>query len=520
MTIRTEILTSFYQDSVILMRIAAQIRKQPEIKEIAMFMGTPSNHLLLEQIGLATEKGKSATANDLIITVVAQDDSNADLAIKVAKEMLMARRQAVEESGEFRPRTLDSALRHLPNANLAAISVPGAYAKFEAMRALKRGLHVFLFSDNVLLKDEIELKREAIKRNLFCMGPDQGTAYLNGIGLGFANIVSKGRIGCVSASGTGLQAVVSRLNALGEGISHGIGVGGRDLSENVGGIMTVFALESLEKDPSTEVIIIVSKPPHPSVMSKLEERILSIQKPVVICCLGLSDFSIEGATMVNTLGEAAEAAVASLHRNNRNKRQPKFFSDPFWVQNRLEAIRTNSRNLTSDKGILGLYSGGTLAYESKIILEELIGTVRFNPEQPEIDSILQILDLGEDIYTVGRPHPMIDPSIRTKMILESEKMKNLGVLLLDLVLGKGSHENPAETLTDSVRILKTKMETSCRNLSVIASVVGTVKDPQGLDQQIEQLEEAGIHVFPSNAEAARFAALLVKPELKDRLIGE
>lgn len=425
----------------------------------------------------------------------------------------MARRQAVEASGEFRPRTLDSALRYLPNANLVAISVPGAYAKFEAMRALKRGLHVFLFSDNVPLDEEIELKQEAINRHLFCMGPDQGTAYFNGTGIGFANIVSKGRIGCVSASGTGLQAVVSRLDALGEGISHGIGVGGRDLSEKVGGMMTFFALKSLQRDPSTDVIVIVSKPPHPAVMLRLEERIKEIQKPIVICCIGMSDFKLDGALVVKTLDGAAEAAVAALHGKQW---QPKVFSDPALVRNRLDLIRTS--NLKAGNGVLGLYTGGTLAYESKILLEGHLGPVRFNPEQPEFDSLLQILDLGEDIYTVGRPHPMIDPLKRTEMILESENLQNLGVLLLDLVLGKGSHENPAEPLADSVQILREQMEKSNRKFVPVTSVVGTVKDPQGLNQQVEQLEAAGIHVFPSNAEAARFAALLVKPELDGQLL--
>jgi FdrA protein len=482
-----------------------------------MFMGTPSNQLLLEQIGLSSAEAKKATANDLIIILVADDDSEIDSAIKDAKEMLIARRQAVEASGEFRPRTLDSALRSLPNANLAAISVPGAYAKFEAVRALKRGLHVFLFSDNVPLGEEIELKQEAINRQLFCMGPDQGTAYFNGTGLGFANIVSKGRIGCVSASGTGLQAVVSRLDALGEGISHGIGVGGRDLSEKVGGMMTIFALESLKRDPSTDVIVIVSKPPHPSVMSRLEERIKDIQKPIVVCCIGMSDFTIDGATIVKTLDEAAEAGAAALHGKQW---QSKVFSDPALVRNRIDLIRRNNLNSKVNNGILGLYTGGTLAYESKILLEGLLGPVRFNPEQPDSDSFLQILDLGEDIYTVGRPHPMIDPLKRTELILETENMRNVGVLLLDLVLGKGSHENPADPLTASVQLLRERIEKFDRKFVAAASVVGTEQDPQGLNQQVEQLEAAGIHVFPSNAEAARFAALLVKPELDGQLLGE
>ncbi len=516
MGIKTEILTSFYQDSVVLMRVAAQIRKRPKVQEIAMFMGTPSNHLLLEQIGLSTAEAKAATANDLIITVVADDDDEIDSAILDAKEMLIARRQAVAESGEYRPRTLDSALRFMPKANLAAISVPGAYARFEALRALRRGLHVFLFSDNVPLEEEIELKQEALNRHLLCMGPDQGTVYLNGTGLGFANIVSKGRIGCVSASGTGLQAVASRLDALGEGISHGIGVGGRDLSEKVGGMMTLFALESLQKDPSTDVIVIVSKPPHPSVMSTLKDRISEIRKPVVICCIGMPDVTMDGAVVVKTLDEAADAAAAIL--KGTTQWHPESFDDPVSVRERLKRIRKTAD--MENAGILGFFTGGTLAYESKILFEELLGPVRFNPERPDSEAAVQILDLGEDTYTVGRPHPMIDPQKRTDLILEMANLRHAGVLLLDLVLGKGAHQNPAEPLADAVCELKTRMAASNRKFAAVASVVGTDGDPQGLNRQAEQLEAAGIQVFPSNAEAARFAALLVKPALDGRLLGE
>ena len=287
MPIRTNILSSFYQDSVVLMRIASQIRTRPGVREAAAFMGTPSNHGLLEQIGLATVESKEARPNDLILTVDAESDAAAEGALAAAKELLAQRRQVSESAAEVRPRTLESALRMLPDANLVAISVPGAYAKFEAMKAIKHGLHVFLFSDNVPVQDEIELKTEAVRRGVLCMGPDCGTAYLNGMGVGFTNVAPRGRIGFVAAAGTGLQAVVSRVAALGEGVSHGIGVGGRDLSSEVGGMMTLFALEALADDPSTEAIVIISKPPHPTILPRLEAAIAKIRKPVVACVLGV-----------------------------------------------------------------------------------------------------------------------------------------------------------------------------------------------------------------------------------------
>ena len=297
MPIRTDILSSFYQDSVVLMRIASQIRTRPGVREAAAFMGTPSNQGLLEQIGLATAESKEARPNDLILTVDADSDAAAEAALAAAKELLAQRRQVSESAAEVRPRTLESALRMLPDANLVAISVPGAYAKFEAMKAIKHGLHVFLFSDNVPVQDEIELKTEAVRRGVLCMGPDCGTAYLNGMGVGFTNVAPRGRIGFVAAAGTGLQAVVSRVAALGEGVSHGIGVGGRDLSSEVGGMMTLFALEALADDPSTEAIVIISKPPHPTILPRLEAAIAKIRKPVVACVLGATGAGAECGDM-------------------------------------------------------------------------------------------------------------------------------------------------------------------------------------------------------------------------------
>jgi len=501
MPVRTEILPSFYQDSVVLMRIASQIRTRPGVREVAAFMGTPSNHDLLEQIGLATAESKEARPNDLILTVDGESDAAAEGALAAAKELLAQRRQVSEATAEVRPRTLESALRILPDANLVAISVPGAYAKFEAMKAIKLGLHVFLFSDNVPLQDEIDLKTEALRRGVLCMGPDCGTAYLNGTGVGFTNVVPRGRISCVAAAGTGLQAVVSRIAALGEGISHGIGVGGRDLSAEVGGMMTLFALEALANDPSTEAIVIISKPPHATVLPRLEAAIAKIRKPVVACVLGAKAPTQSTATWVETLDAAAEAIVALLAKRIP-ARQP--FSNPSDIRTRLARLHAGG---PISRDVLGLYTGGTLAHETHLLLESLLGH----------DIAHQILDLGDDQYTVGRPHPMIDPQVRTDMILKAGE-ERAGVLLVDLVLGRGSHPNPAAPLAAAIRRASEATAIAGRRLITVGSVIGTARDPQDLPQQTAQLEEAGIEILPSNAEAARFVALLVKPELADALL--
>ncbi len=501
MTLKTEIMTSFYQDSVVLMRIAAQVRREPGVREVALFMGTPANHALLAQIGLATEGSRGATPNDLVITVAAASDGEAETAIASVKEMLIECRKSRDASREFRPRTLDSALRMMPGANLAAISIPGPYVKAEAISALRHNLHCFIFSDNVPIADEIALKKEAVARKRFCMGPDQGTAYLDGVGLGFANVVSPGRIGCVAASGTGLQAVVSRLASIGEGISHAIGVGGRDLSEAVGGMMTFFALDALAEDPATEAVILISKPPHPSVLDGLKERLAAIQKPTVVCCIGAEASTGDKTIWVETLDQAADAVVALLAGR---KWAPGIFCDAAAAGKRLAGLGDPS--MYQGRGILGLYTGGTLAYETRHLLERVL----------EEGGRYRILDLGDDEYTVGRPHPMIDPRVRTEMILEAGSAPDIGVILLDLVLGTGSHENPAEPLAEAVKEARLIAEQGGRQIAFLASIVGTARDPQDLAVQAAQLEEAGIGIFPANADADLYAAMLVRPELQTR----
>jgi len=389
----------------------------------------------------------------------------------------------------------------MPDANLAVISVPGEYAAFEAQRALRRGLHVFLFSDNVSLADEIALKRLAVERGLLCMGPDCGTAYVNGVGLGFANVVPRGRVGCVAASGTGLQAVVSRLAALGEGVSHGIGVGGRDLSAEVGGVMTEVALDALAADTTTEAIVVIGKPPAPGVVPRLEAAIGRIAKPVVVCCLGARPAGSGAGRWVGTLDDAAELMVATLRGEAWS---PRLFTDLADVRARLRRARVNAPRGT----ILGLYTGGTLAHEAGLVLEPLVGAAAY-----------RVVDLGDDEFTRGRPHPMIDPEARAARVRQGGATADVGVLLLDLVLGRAVHPDPATPLAAAIYDARRAAAAAGRALVAVASVVGTDGDSQDLRRQITTLEAAGVEVLPSNAQAARFAALLIRPELDRSLLG-
>lgn len=515
MPVRAVVWRSYYQDSVVLMRVAESVRALPGVREAALLMGTPANRELLASAGLLTPDATGASAADLVIAVDAKSEADAEAALETAKSLFEERRLAHEATGRFFPRTLDSALRQLPDANLAAISVPGAYAKLEAMRALRRGLHVFLFSDNVSLADEIELKQLAVRRGLLCMGPDCGTAYINGIGLGFANVVPRGRVGCVAASGTGLQAVASHLAAMGEGISHGIGVGGRDLSAEVGGLMTRLALGALAADSATEAIVLVSKPPAESVMTDVLAAIENASKPVVVCCLGAAARRDGPGVWVATLEDAAEAAMALL-RGQPWTASP--FTDPGAVRERLAPIwGERSRR---GPGLLGLYTGGTLAHEAGVLLEPLLGKVSSNLGGSHEASAHRILDLGADELTVGRPHPMLDPEARAARVRDAARSAGVGVLLVDLVLGRSAHPDPAQALAAAVRDAKTATAGDGRSLVAIASVVGTEHDPQGLRDQIAALEAAGVLVLPSNAQAARCAALVLRPELRSELLGE
>jgi FdrA protein len=355
----------------------------------------------------------------------------------------------------------------LPNANLALISVPGEFAAAEARRALERGLNVMVFSDNVPLAEEVALKSLALQKGLLMMGPDCGTALIAGTPIAFANAVPRGDIGIVSASGTGLQEVSCLLARRGRGVSHGIGVGGRDLSQAVGGRMTLAAMDALEADPATKRIIVISKPPAPSVTKKIKARAKRSKKPVTLCLLGAKDES------VRTL----EAAAG--------------FASPGKIK------------VKAKGSIRGLFCGGTLCAEAQIVLMDHGLKVSSNAPVPGSRSAAphRLLDLGADEYTRGHPHPMIEPELRNAHIARALREKGVGVILLDVVIGYGAHADPAGLIADVVR--------NSRKL-VIASVTGTEGDPQVYSLQVKKLRAAGVIVAASNAAAARLAASAVR----------
>jgi FdrA protein len=432
-----------YLDSVALMRVSRRVGALPGVEAAALMIGTPSNKALLREADLLSPDGEHAEPNDLIIAVRA---ANAAAALDAALAML-AEKPAQPSAGLRSASSLRRALELEPQANLALISVPGEFAAQEARSALERGLNVMMFSDNVSIEDEVSLKRLSKERGLLVMGPDCGTALIAGAPLAFANVVPRGDIGIASASGTGLQEVSCLIARLGGGVSHGIGVGGRDLDERVGALGMLSAIDLLDADAATKTLVLISKPPSPRVANLVLERVRQSKKRAVVCFLGSN-----GATLT----EAAEQAMGKK-----------------LVGDMPSPGKTKGR-------VLGLYCGGTLAAEAELLLGHAG----------------ECIDLGDDEYTRGRPHPMIEPELRNEHIRRALADPGIGVLLFDLVLGFGAHADPAGVLVEGLK--------GSRKMA-IASVTGTEQDPQGFTRQVSALRAAGVHVAPSNAYAARFA---------------
>jgi len=443
-----------YLDSVALMRLSRRLSALPGVEEASLMIGSPSNKALLREAGLLAAEGEQAGANDLVVALRASDERLGRDALQSA---LILERNEVASETLPRVRSLASALEVLPHANLALISVPGEFATAEARKALNAGLHALVFSSGVPLEDERALKLLAREKRLLLMGPDCGTAIIAGTPLAFANAVPRGDIGLISASGTGLQEVSCLLARMGKGVSHGIGVGGRDLDERVGALATLDAIDALEQDPGTATIVLISKPPAPRVAEQVLQRLARCRKKTVACFLGLDKPGL--APTLRAAAEMAAGAKVSDEQFSKNKAKGR---------------------------VRGLYCGGTLCSEAELIFRRrgLKGHT--------------FIDLGDDKYTRGRPHPMIDPEIRNAHVAAAAADPAVGVILLDMVLGYGAHADPAGVLL-SAKINKT----------ILASVTGTDDDPQVRARQVARLREAGVIVAPSNAHAAEFAASLI-----------
>jgi len=480
--------TGMFLDSVILMQISRSITRLDGVEDAALMIGTPSNLDLLDKAKLLARASRKATGGDLILAIRARDEATAASAL--AKAEILLERPAVGHTGTttLRPRTLRSAQDNLPAANLALISVPGDFAAAEARKALRAGLNVMLFSDNVSLSEEVSLKREAVAAGLLVMGPDCGTAIIGGVPLAFANQIPQGAIGIIGASGTGIQEVSSLIAQAGYGVSHALGVGGRDLSDPVGGISTLAALAMLEEDSATRHIVLISKPPSPSVAKRVIDTLAHSEKPCTVCFLGADAPSLPGnVSFARTLKAASELATGRSSKNKKPEFKPIIPHVPPGRQR-----------------IHGLFCGGTLSSEAQVVFLDQGVSVASNAPIPGAEAIGSgtshvLIDLGSDEYTRGRPHPMIDPTVRDEELTKALADPTLAVILLDVVIGFGAHPDPAGTIVRVVAAAGTERPI------VVASVTGTDNDPQGRRKQMAKLVDGGIVVAPTNADAATLA---------------
>ena len=499
-----------YFDSVFLMAVARRLSEQRGVETAAAVMGSPANKKILIDMGFSAQELDSAGPNDLIVAL--EGDENTIRAVTENLEEWLARPKSELAGGMAL--SLDDALSRQADSNLAVISLPGEYAAREAHAALERGLNVFLFSDHVPIEDEIALKKKASEAGLIVMGPDCGTALIAGTGVGFANAVRGGPIGVIASSGTGLQEVSSLVHRAGSGISHGFGTGSRDLSDEVGGLSTLAAMDALEVDPGTKVIAILSKPPAAATLRRIAKRLNECSKPVAACFLGLPPDAAPKDLHIRifpTLDDLATGTLCLLGEKPPASGAP--------TGNRAEAIlREQVKDMAADQQyVRGLFAGGTFCYQSQHVLREAGIVVHSNAP---LDGMLEIpdgkasvahslIDMGADEFTVGTPHPMIDATQRARRIRVEAQDATVAVLLLDVILGYNASSDPAGDLAEAIVDGRRTAAEGNRYLSVVVSVCGTDGDPQVLERQEETLREAGAVVFPSNALASALARDIV-----------
>ena len=500
--VKAEIRSGAYYDSAFLMQLQRSLAGLPGVEDAGVVMGTEGNKEILAHIDLLSPEAQLAQPNDLVIVVRSETAAAADAALGQVDELLTRRK--VRNDQEYRPQSLETAADMLPEAEWVLISVAGRYAAGVARESMRLNKNVFLFSDNVSVEDEIALKQKATEKGLLVMGPDCGTAIVHGVGLGFANKVRLGPIGMVAAAGTGLQQVSSRIHQLGGGMTYGIGTGGRDLTEKVGAITFLMGLEFLSRDPETRVIVLVSKPPSPKVAEEVLKAARKTGKPVVVEFVGRPGpiEPVGNLHFARSLDDAARMAVEIA-------KSPEAFCAPDLHLGRFKA---------GQRYLRGLFSGGTLAYEAQYILEDYLPKVWANAplhKENKISNSLvsqdhTIIDLGEDEFTVGRLHPMMDNEMRIRRLMEEARDPSVAVIMLDVVIGFGSHPNPASELAPAIAKAKDLASRDNRCLEVVAVVTGTDEDPQNLDDQIAQLKQVGVWVETSNEKMVRYAGEILQ----------
>ena len=497
--IYTVVRKNSYQDSINLMLLTNRINTLEGVTRSQIMMGTDANKDIFKNSGLYSDEVEKAAPSDMVIVVEADDEKIVDKVLEETKVFLNDLSVKKKGNDIKTAKNWDEAVDMLPDANVALFSIPGEYAAPDLEEALDRGLHVFSFTDNVSLEDEIRLKKKAHEKGLLFMGPDCGTGIISSIPVAFTNVVKPGNIGIVGASGTGIQEVTTIIDRLGGGVIHAIGTGGRDLNEKVGAITVKDAIAALDKHDPTDIIVVISKPPAKEVRDEVVQLLQNVSKPVVAIFLGEKPDHHEGNVyLAHTLEETAQIAVDLANGREVKKN----YCTP--------AVSPIDHVLSSEKTVKGLYSGGTLAAEAGMMISEALDLGGLIKEEGYIlkTNGYEVIDLGDDIYTQGKPHPMIDPEVRIRKIREYAADKDTGVILLDCVLGYGCHLDMAGCLAPVIRESMDKAKAEGRELYFVASVCGTDKDPQDYRQSVETLKASGAFVEESNAKAIRLALKL------------
>ncbi len=514
MNLGLEVRKGVYYDSVTLMGISKAVKKMDGIQEVLVGMGTDLNKELADNLGLGHKGMKELRANDFFIAVLSIED-RMEAVVQTVDALLNNNKESA--MGDYIPPTLASALKHEPDANMVLISIPGRYAFHEVQKALDEGLHVMLFSDNVTIEEEKRLKELAKEKGLLMMGPDCGTAIINHVPLAFANVVNRGPIGIVGASGTGTQEVSVLIDKLGSGISQVIGTGGRDLKKEIGGIMMIEGIRALGEDPETKVIVLISKPPSEEIAEAVLREVKACGKPTVVNFIGSDGAMIyqydmvPGWTLEDTAAKAVALAKGLEIKDNLGFSKSEEEIDDL-VAHAIKSLKKSQRYLR------GLYTGGTLCDEAMALLSEATEAIYSNIPLSSGYLLKDIhhsyqhtcIDLGDDAFTVGRAHPMIDPTYRLERLMREVEDEEVSIILMDFVLGYGSHKDPVGEMLPGVEKAQRIRAVNGSSPCFIASVCGTDKDPQNLGDQEEKLRKAGVIVMPSNAQAVRLAIKILK----------
>jgi len=499
-----------YYDSVFLMGVNKRLSDSAGVQQTAVLMGSEKNKELLANIGFHDPLIDSAQPNDLIVAVIAESQLVVD---GVLVDLDQALHRMEKSAPSAANRTFEDGLAQKPEANLAVISIPGEYVYREARKIIDAGLNAFIFSSNVDAEDELKLKIAAFEKNLLVMGPDCGTSLIGGIGIGFANAVRRGAVGVIGASGTGLQEFTCQVHNAGSGISHAIGTGTNDVSDAIGGLTTFAALDALEVDNYTNLIVFVSKPPGKQTLTKLVERLRKSQKPVVCCFLGVDDLPSDSTRLhfVQTIDEAVRWAIHP-EDDETLPSEPLFTPEELeWVEN--ERLRWSQEQ----KYLRGIFAGGTFCYQSQQILRnagvEVYSNAPLDPkftlDHPDQSRGHTFVDMGDEYYTLGKPHPMIDGTLRRQRILAECLDPQVAILFLDFILGYNASSDPVGELYDAITKSRQEAVDQGRHLTFVASLCGTEEDPQDLNLQANMLIEQGVYVFNSNARAALFCSQLL-----------